>query len=535
MYYTKKFTSKIIDSGKGMLMGLLILQLALFSCSKTPTSFPEEELPTAGWVIGDYHEHSHFTDGGYQLDSVFSMGANKYGVHFMVNTDHGGAYPRNYDGRNWSAFPDVVFLGDSAGTTEEGERKMWRWQILRDYSYPRVAAYRKNNPGRHYIQGLEWNSPATSHTSTGIIADSGLPIAMFEYQFDHGDRDTSGGPGEGLVKNNGRENGNGEMMSKEERTKATTAALQWLMKHHRYSSWTIIAHPERGGNVEPADLRNINNAGPDVAFGFEGIPGHQKNTLRAIFYPEHALGEGTYGGVGYMAAKVGGVWDALLGEGRHFWLFTSSDFHGMQSDFWPGEYHKTWIYSKDTTNAHEILSGMRSGNVFVVNGDLINDLYFSAESSGERSTMGESLPVSQGKPVAISIRFRSPEKNHNVDRPKVQTVQLIMGEVTGKIDPSSPDYNKGTNESTRVVKQFTSEGFKTKDGWTEISFQIPKLDKNSYLRIRGTNHLPGTEFETDPQGHPLPDSLATNLNLDGPAEAWADLWFYSNPIFLEVK
>lgn len=518
-----------------LLMGLLFASFLISSCSKPATTSAKQTPSVAGWVVGDFHEHSHFTDGGYPLDSVFAMGANKYGAHFMVNTDHGGAYPRNYDGRIWSEFPGVVFLGDSAGVTAKGEPNMWRWQILRDYSYPRVAEHQNKYPGRHYVQGLEWNSPATSHTSTGILADSGLPIAMFEYQFDSSDKDTSGGPAKGLVKQNGRANGNGEMLPKAERTKATAAAVEWLMKHHRYSSWTIIAHPERGGNVEPSDLRNINNAGPDVAFGFEGIPGHQKNTLRAIFYPDRALGGGTYGGVGYMAAKVGGVWDALLGEGRHFWLFTSSDFHGMQSDFWPGEYHKTWIYSKDTTNAHDIVAGMRAGNVFVANGDLINALDFSAKASDQSATMGESLSVEKGNAVNVSIRFRSPERNHNGDRPKVQTVDLIMGDVTGKIDPTSPDYNKGTNESARVVKQFTAGELKSKNGWTEVTFKIPALNKDSYIRIRGTNHLPGTEYETDVAGNPLPDSLATNLNLDGPAEAWADLWFYSNPIFLDVK
>jgi len=56
-----------------------------------------------------------------------------------------------------------------------------------------------------------------------------------------------------------------------------------------------------------------------------------------------------------------------------------------------------------------------------------------------------------------------------------------------------------------------------------------------YFRIRGTNHNPDTKFETDQEGNPLPDSLAVNLNIDGPEEAWADLWFYSNPIFVSVK
>ena len=34
-----------------------------------------------------------------------------------------------------------------------------------------------------------------------------------------------------------------------------------------------------------------------------------------------------YGGVDAMVAQVGGVRDALLGEGRHFWNFSNSDIH----------------------------------------------------------------------------------------------------------------------------------------------------------------------------------------------------------------
>ena len=57
-----------------------------------------------------------------------------------------------------------------------------------------------------------------------------------------------------------------------------------------------------------------------------------------------------------------------------------------------------------------------------------------------------------------------------------------------------------------------------------------------YFRLRGTNLAPNTPYETDAQGNPLPDTLATeHLGLDGPEEAWADLWFYSNPIFVRVN
>ena len=40
-----------------------------------------------------------------------------------------------------------------------------------------------------------------------------------------------------------------------------------------------------------------------------------------------SVGGTTYGGTGVYGAQIGGVWDALLGEGRNFWFFASSDWH----------------------------------------------------------------------------------------------------------------------------------------------------------------------------------------------------------------
>ncbi|MBO9683051.1 MAG: hypothetical protein J7502_10355 [Flavisolibacter sp.] len=517
-----------------LVAGTFLLSGLIFSCSHltTPRSATQHK---AGWVTGDFHEHSHFSDGGYPLDSVYTRGAY-YGSNFMLNTDHGGCYPRDYDGRVWDNIPGTVFKGVDAGVDKNGNRQMWRWQELLEYSYPRVAAFQKNNPGRHYIQGLEWNSPSTSHTTTGIIANSGLPISMFEYQFDYSDLDTAGGPAEGLVKMNGRKNGNGELLSPAQRREATAAAIQWLMKHHRYNSWAFVAHPERGGDVKVGDLRHFNNAGPDVAFGFEGIPGHQKNTLRAIFYPQHAAGGGTYGGVGYYASEVGGTWDALLGEGRRFWLVASSDFHGMSSDFWPGEYHRTWIYAKDTTDPLSILEGMRSGNMYVCNGGLINALEVTAVQGGKTATLGQTLNTKPGLPVEIVIRFQTSKPNFNNTLPEVKMVHLITGDITAMTQPGTPEFENDTNPSAKVEKLFTAADWKQNGGWNEIRYTIKNPTKDFYFRVRGANHLPGTPYETDAAGNPLADSLATkHLGIDGAEEAWADLWFYSNPVFVKMK
>jgi hypothetical protein len=86
-----------------------------------------------------------------------------------------------------------------------------------------------------------------------------------------------------------------------------------------------------------------------------------------------------------------------------------------------------------------------------------------------------------------------------------------------------------------------------------MTFRMPAIQASQYLRLRGTNLPVSTPFETDPAGNPVKDFDAVSKipcaevgcpshlpvvagvrysSLD--VAAWADLWFYSNPIFIEV-
>jgi hypothetical protein len=132
----------------------------------------------------------------------------------------------------------------------------------------------------------------------------------------------------------------------------------------------VPAHLERAGPFNPngnngfnvEHLRNFNNAAPRVAFGFETQPGHGASSDRGEYSPRRnniggvlvdSVGGTTYGGTGVYGAYVGGVWDALLGEGRGFWFFASSDWHNRgifgpddrrtTQDFYPGEYQRDFV------------------------------------------------------------------------------------------------------------------------------------------------------------------------------------------------
>ena len=87
------------------------------------------------------------------------------------------------------------------------------------------------------------------------------------------------------------------------------------------TSYFLLNHPSRKLANSVSAIRDFNNAAPAVAFGLEGLPGHQKEGWRGGYgnnYGDNTALARTYGGADYMLAKVGGLMDSLWGEGRKF-------------------------------------------------------------------------------------------------------------------------------------------------------------------------------------------------------------------------
>ncbi len=62
--------------------------------------------------------------------------------------------------------------------------------------------------------------------------------------------------------------------------------------------------------------------------------------------------------------------------------------------------------------------------------------------------------------MVITIKLKSPAQNNNGDTPVVDHIDLIAGEIRGKIDPSSPDYTNATNETAKVIATFKKDDWK---------------------------------------------------------------------------
>ena len=465
------------------------------------------------------------------------------------------AYPVTTQGptTTWqNTTPPQTVKGSVSGTSPN--RNMWRWQAIQEYQYPLMeylAAYR-NEPlfigTESVVAGHEHSSmsvitgqmPASAFTSPlpttpGYTAKGNADaLAKWQYCFDRGNSDVSRGnttatSGVGnqwdcsvtgsLNSGDPTWNSAAAKLVPTGATQGTTGhgktveGLKWMAEFHPTGSYYVPAHVERAGPFNPAGnngfniehLRNFNNAAPAVAFGFESQPGHGASDRRGEYNLRRnniagtntdSVGGTTFGGTGVYAAQIGGVWDALLGEGRNWWFFASSDWHSRgafsvddrrsDNDFWPGEYQRNYAMVRNggsqRVNPQMIVDGLRSGNNWVDSGQLIDRLAFVACASypglAKRNnaqvealaltaainntdidvagcaTMGEKLKVRPGAEVVVAVVVRDPAgKSYSpysfpnpslkqvgitqpLDMPELHHVDLVRGMVTGFKSPA---------------------------------------------------------------------------------------------------
>jgi hypothetical protein len=422
-------------------------------------------------------------------------------------------------GTTWqNTNPPIEPKGRASGTPPN--RIMWRWQSLQEVQYP-LLEYLSGAQNKPLFLGLESVVAGHEHTSMSVITGqmpAGIEaarnqttpgykplgnanaLAQWSYCFDRGDTDTSRGnttETSGIGNNwdcgvPGSPNSTSPSLGWSDAARKlipnaaglptttvgdrghakTVEAVRWMAQFHGEQSYYVPAHLERAGPFNPAGnngfniehLRNLNNAAPRVAFGFETQPGHGASGDRGEYRPARnniggvlvdSVGGTTYGGTGVYGALVGGVWDALLGEGRNWWFFASSDWHNRGSfgpddrrstnDFYPGEYQRnyTLVVADDARRnpgvrptPQQIVDGLRTGNGFADSGQLIDRLAFVAclgnpgahgrsnqavetlaidaaldnESPVMKgcATMGQKLEVPAGRDVVVSIVVRDP-------------------------------------------------------------------------------------------------------------------------------
>jgi hypothetical protein len=603
------------------------------------------------YVAGDMHNHNTCVDGsvaaGYSIDrsvgtGTAAAGGNNFDLDWFTLGNHGGSGNRDCRFSDTSAqIPGqtTTTWSQTLGQTIDGitiaalegtpnGSNMWRWQSVKEVEYPiivdRTAQYHKV-----LIEGLEWIAPGHEHIDVAVIsgqhpqggksgAGNADKMAEFEYRFDRADTDAIGPvdassnpiwTGKDNVNNTGTAG----------HAKSVTG-VQWLQANYPLQSYAVPTHTERQGpfsatsskgfNIE--HFRDYNNAGPTVAFGIES-PGHMAQAFPGGGnYGSGAVGGGTYGLAGVYTSKVGGLWDGMLGEGRNYFIYVSSDWHNRgvygagdgrtSEDFIPGEYSKLYLPNGKSFSAQSVVDGMRSGNSYSTNGDIVGpDLVFRAKaistpskcphgwfwlgdhSNDDWKTMGETLVARPGQTVTVEMQMTIPTKNNSpysfnnplllqdgikqpLNKPSLDHVDLITGDITGVVDPSDPNYAVANvagvpgadivyNPSTKIAEQIMAKDMKVvhnKDGSTQLTFRTTFKMGNMpfYIRARGTNMPLATPKVTNSAGEPLIDTLGSQVPCADPAcpdhlfqsngvklttydvYAYSNLWFYANPIFV---
>lgn len=462
------------------------------------------------WLAGDHHIHTCYSmDGLYEIAEQIESAA-RGGLDFCVITDHGGP---------------------------EHSR------VLLQRAYPELVAARKKYPHMTVFQGLEWNIPDAEH-GTLIVPPSGDEaqiIANFEAHFDQ----------RGSVRS-------GPATTKESDAVRGLAFLQRIAPQALF----FANHPSRRGLDSPHELRAWSDAAPTVMRGFEGAPGHGAAPLIGVArgyygetpgaqahpgYPAHAFR--TWGGHDYAVADVGGLWDALLGEGRPFYITANSDahrylgdraevdrsqfrhtgriektgrqkargqkdYHDPDEDYLPGAYAKTVVYAQ-SRQPIDILDGMRKGQMFTVLGGLIDGLELVLSDGKQACGMGGTMEVTAPATIDLSLRLRLPVRaNWNQQFPTLHHVDVIVGELQKSAHP-----DQRHNPTAHVTMRFEAADLRRgrRGTWVELHHRFRGMQRSFYVRVRGTSTACLS---------PAMDTLGS--------DPWQDLWFYSNPVQVRV-
>jgi len=193
-------------------------------------------------------------------------------------------------------------------------------------------------------------------------------------------------------------------------------------------------------------------------------------------------------------------------------------------------------------------------------------------------------PYTFANPSLLQVGINQP-----LNQPVLDHIDLVRGLVTGYKTPGAADYSgewprtwlanpdmstvpaAAKNTSASVIRTFNSTSWTPAgNDFLKMTYRIPAVSASQYVRLRGSNLPAAVPYETDANGNPLADvhtnagdttklkiactTVGTTLTgnaIDGcPAHlpvvsgqkmvaydiaAWSDLWFYSNPIYVQVN
>ncbi|MFH9890771.1 PHP domain-containing protein [Streptomyces luteogriseus] len=497
---------------------------------------PGGEDPHLVYLVGDHHIHSVYShDAKYTFSQLAAAGA-EYGLDWMVFTEH-------------SNFGHAGF-----GAALE---------------HKEILKARAENPRQLIFQGLEWYIPAAEHCT--------VFTAPGRHEVDLLTRFESAYDGKLLAYDKG-----GPADADTARNEAhAVKAIKWLAAQRRsgYVDDVLVLanHPMRLGIDSPHEIRAWRDAAPEIMIGMEGAPGAQgaaipgwrgANSIRGEYenkpspqswpgYPADAYV--TYGGFDWATATVGGLWDSMLAEGRLFSVTTNSDAHRIVfdtwrngdwppgqtfdttgrlpdpvntdtpqpgSDFWPGQFSRTHV-GVTRYGYRAVMAGLRAGRVWLDHGHLLDGLDVRLTRDRDRGrgvTLGGRLRVRKGEKLTLNVTVTTASRrNPRGILPELAHVDVVRGAVRGPV----ADRDTWKAPDTRVA---VSKDVSGRTGTYTLRIPLTAGEESFYVRLRGSDgnrNGPGwLGASVDPHG-PVPHA-------PGDGDPWADTWFYSNPVFVDV-
>ncbi|NEA99525.1 histidinol-phosphatase [Streptomyces sp. SID13726] len=492
--------------------------------------------PRLAYLVGDHHIHSVYSHDAKYTFSQQAKAAAKYGLDWMVFNEHSNFGHASYGAK---------------------------------LEHAEIVKARAENPRQLIFQGLEWYIPAAEHCT--VFAAPGPHetdlLTKFELAYD----------GKLL----GYDKGGAADADTARNEAHAVKAIKWLAEQRRsgYVDDVLVLanHPLRLGIDSPHEMRNWRDAAPEIMIGMEGAPGAQgaaipgwraSTSIRGEYenkpsaqswagYPAEAYL--TYGGFDWATATVGGLWDSMLAEGRLFSITTNSDNHrtvfdtwangawpaGQNfdntgklpdpvntdtpqpgSDFWPGEFSRTHV-GVTRYGYRSVMAGLRAGRVWVDHGHLLDGLDVRVKrdcDAGRGVTLGGRLRVRKGERITLHVTVTTASRpNPQGILPELAHVDVIRGAVRGPVT----DRDTWKAPATKVVQTKDVSGRK---GTYTLRIPVTAGAESFYLRLRGSDgNRHGTGYlgaSVDPHG-PIPHA-------PGDGDPWADTWFYSNPVFVDV-
>ncbi|MFD7733969.1 histidinol-phosphatase [Kitasatospora phosalacinea] len=474
--------------------------------------------PELTYLAGDHHVHSVYSpDAKYTVAQLAAAGA-EHGLAWMVFAEHG-----------------------TPGWADVGARVQLR----------EIRTARRRHRGLLLFQGLEWNVPGGEHATVLALPGPRTTdlLTRFARSYDRA------------------------LLARDSPVRPELAVTALERLGVQGDVLVLLNHPMRHGANPPHRIRDWFDAAPDTVVGWEGAPGAQGAAIPGWRAPDSVRGEYengpsarswpgyppeayvTHGGFDWTTATVGGLWDALLSEGRRVGVTANSDVHGVVrdhwhhgefppgrafddrgrlpdpvraegiepggSDLWPGQFSRTHV-GVTRPGYRALMDGLRLGRVWVDHGWLVDglDVRLHHDSTGDSVTLGGRLTVRRGDRLTLEVTVI-----HGTG-PRLAHLDVIQG----VLGAPGTDRDRWRAPRTRVTHTFEpGRAARAAGSWT-LRVPFGPVEEPTYLRLRGSDgnrHGPGPfGAAVDPHG-PLP-------HRPGDGDPWQDTWCYTNPLFVHL-